>query len=171
LTYFCCIGPGINPGAALGHAGGRSDGLENRRHPRPIPRRQRRDRWIAGACLPPSGSAIAMRASSARMRGSRPSSWRAIYCNPGLLATLGVLSPVGDGNAQQIILRQCALIFAVQSSSTPLVLGGMAKRGAQPGAGTSLAGLNNSCCDSLIGCYGISGRPFIVSRNLSARIS
>jgi hypothetical protein len=32
----------------------------------------------------------------------------------------------------------------------------MVKRGAQPGAGTSLAGLNNSRCDSLIVCYGKS---------------
>jgi hypothetical protein len=50
----------------------------------------------------------------------------------------------------------------------PLVLGEMVKRGAQPGAGTRLAGLNNSRCDSPIGCYGISERPFIVSDNFCA---
>jgi hypothetical protein len=43
-----------------------------------------------------------------------------------------------------------------ESSSAPLALGSMVKRRAQPGAGTSLAGLNNSRCGSLIECYGIS---------------
>jgi hypothetical protein len=47
----------------------------------------------------------------------------------------------------------------------------MGKRGAQPGAGTSLADLDNSRCDSLIGFYGISGHPFIASENLRARFS
>jgi len=37
----------------------------------------------------------------------------------------------------------------------------MVKRGAQPGAGTNLADLDNPGCSSLIGCYGISGHPFI----------
>jgi hypothetical protein len=48
----------------------------------------------------------------------------------------------------------------------PLVLGRVVKRGAQPGAGTSLAGLNNSRCCSRNGCYGISERLFIISCNL-----
>jgi hypothetical protein len=47
----------------------------------------------------------------------------------------------------------------------------MVKRGAQPGAGTSLADLDNSRCDSLIGCYGISEHPFIASNNFCARLS
>jgi hypothetical protein len=42
---------------------------------------------VGGVCLPPSGSVIATRASSARTRESRSSSWRAIYCYPGLFAT------------------------------------------------------------------------------------
>jgi hypothetical protein len=45
----------------------------------------------------------------------------------------------------------------------PLVLGAMVKPGAQPGAGISLAGLNNSRCCSRNGCYGISEHPFIAS--------
>src|ERR1019366_7258642 len=53
----------------------------------------------------------------------------------------------------------------------PPVLGAVVKRGAQPGAGTSLADLNNLCCCSLIGCYGISERLFIVSRNLCESFS
>jgi hypothetical protein len=53
----------------------------------------------------------------------------------------------------------------------PLVLGAMVKCGAQPGAGMSLADLDNLRCDSLIGCYGISERPFIASNNLCARFS
>ena len=50
-----------------------------------------------------------------------------------------------------------------------LVLGAIIKQGAQPSPGTSLADLNNSRCDSLIGCYGISGLPFIASDNLCER--
>jgi hypothetical protein len=53
----------------------------------------------------------------------------------------------------------------------PLVLGPVVKRGMQPGAGTSLAGLNNSRCGSDNGCYGISRRPFIASDNLCERFS
>jgi hypothetical protein len=52
-----------------------------------------------------------------------------------------------------------------------LVLGPVVNRGLQPAAGTFLAGLNNSRCCSLIGCYGISGHPFIASDNLCARCS
>jgi hypothetical protein len=44
----------------------------------------------------------------------------------------------------------------------------MVERGAQPSAGTSLAELSNSRCGSLIGCYGISGRPFIALDNRQA---
>jgi hypothetical protein len=51
----------------------------------------------------------------------------------------------------------------------PLVLGLMVKRRAQLGAGTSLAGLINSRCGSLIRCYGISERPFIASNNFCER--
>jgi len=54
--------------------GARSDGPENSLRPRPIPRRQRPGRWIAGVCLRPSASVIATRASSARTRESRSSS-------------------------------------------------------------------------------------------------
>jgi hypothetical protein len=54
-------------------------------------------------------------------------------------------------------------------SRRQLVLGTIVKRGAQPGAGTSLADLDNSRCSSLIGCYGISEHPFIASDNLGAR--
>jgi hypothetical protein len=53
----------------------------------------------------------------------------------------------------------------------PLVIGAVVKRGAQPGAGTVLADRDNSRCCSLIGCYGISERPFIASDNLCARFS
>jgi hypothetical protein len=47
----------------------------------------------------------------------------------------------------------------------PLALGAMVKLGAQLGAGTSLADLDNSRCGSLIGCYGISERLFIACNN------
>ena len=48
---------------------------------------------------------IAARVSSARTRESRSSSWRAIYCNPGLLATVDVLSPVRDGYAPKGMMK------------------------------------------------------------------
>jgi hypothetical protein len=53
----------------------------------------------------------------------------------------------------------------------PLVLGEMVKRGAQPGAGTFLADLDNSRCTSRIRCYGISEYPFIASDNFYERFS
>jgi hypothetical protein len=62
----------------------------------------------------------------------------------------------------------CALCFAQSDCREhPLVLGSMVKRG----AGISPAGLNNSRCDSLIGCYGISEYPFIASNNFCERLS
>jgi hypothetical protein len=58
-----------------------------------------------------------------------------------------------------------------EARERPLVLEPMVKRGAQPDAGMRLAGLNNSRCDSLIGCYGISERPFIALDNLCESFS
>ena len=78
---------------------------------------------------------------------------------------------VRGGSRQQIILRYAPRFALSEACRHPPVLGAVVKRGAQPGAGTSLADLNNLCCCSLIGCYGISGHPFIVSRNLCESFS
>ena len=76
-------------------------------------------------------------------------------------------------NAHQYSNSTTADLWSALSEACrhPLDLGAVVKRGAQPGAGTSLAGLDNSRCDSLIGCYGISGRPFIASNNFCERCS
>jgi F420-0:gamma-glutamyl ligase len=64
-----------------------------------------------------------------------------------------------------------ALELAAVAQKDPRVVELILREGAQPSAGTSLAGLNNSRCCSLIRCYGISERPFMASNNLGARFS
>src|SRR6266403_2760861 len=73
----------------------------------------------------------------------------------GSLSGAGTRSKLFSVNALSVLLGKAC--------RHPLVLGSMVERGTQPGAGTSLAGLNNSRCCSRIGCYGISGRPFTAS--------
>src|SRR5258707_5989544 len=72
----------------------------------------------------------------------------------------------GTGTRSKLFSANALSVLLGKACRHPLVLGAMVKRGAQPGAGTCLAGLNNSPCDSPLGCYGISGRPFIASDNL-----
>src|SRR5258706_9933872 len=94
----------------------------------------------------------------------------AIYCYPGWLATVDVLCHSGAGTPSKLFSVNALLVWVVEGLD-PLGLRSMVKRGAQPGAGTIPAGQDNSRCYSLIGCYGISGRPFIASNNLRERFS
>lgn len=132
---------------------------------RPLPR------YDISVRAQPSGSVIVTRASSAQMRGSRPSSWRAIYCNPGWLATSSCCPQSGVGTRSKLFSVGALLDSLCKACRHPLVPGSMIKRGAQPSAGMSLAGRNNSRCCSLIGCYGISERPFITLDNLCESFS
>jgi hypothetical protein len=69
------------------------------------------------------------------------------------------LSGAGTGSKLFSVMRPR---FALSEACRhPPVLGAVVKRGARPGAGTIPAGLDNPRCSSRIGCYGISGHPFI----------
>ena len=76
----------------------------------------------------------------------------------------------GAGTRSKLFSVNALSVLLGKARRHPLVLGAMVKRGARPGAGTSLAGLNNSRCCSLIGCYGISEPPFIASDKLMRAI-
>lgn len=77
----------------------------------------------------------------------------------------------GAGTRSKLFSAMGSLFAQSDGREHPLVLGSMVKRGVQPGAGTSLAGLDNSRCCSLIGCYGISEHLFIASDNLCESFS
>src|SRR5271167_3810029 len=82
----------------------------------------------------------------------------AIYCNPGLLATVDVLSHSGSGTRSKLFSVIALSVWVIEGLLDPPSLGSMVKRRAQPGVGTIPAGQDNSRCGSLIRCYGISGR-------------
>jgi hypothetical protein len=84
----------------------------------------------------------------------------------GLVSDAVVLAPVRMGTRSKLFSDHALSALLGKARRHPLFLDAIVKRGAQPSAGTSLAGLNNSRCGSLIGCYGISERLFIVSYNL-----
>jgi hypothetical protein len=54
----------------------------------------------------------------------------------------------------------CPRFALAETCRYPLVLASRVNPGVQPGAGTSLADLDNSRCCSRIGCYGISEHTF-----------
>src|SRR5258707_7787767 len=94
----------------------------------------------------------------------------AIYCYPCWFATPMCCPQSGTGTRSKLFSVNALPVLLGKARRHPLFLEATVKRGVQPDAGTSLAGLNNSRCCSPIGCYGISGRPFIASSNFCERL-